>query len=161
MPGPLADSMELIQNLILVSQSVIYWLNFYYFYVFRITKWTHQRKHQLILSKFYGQCFQDVEITWRNKRRYKYSVNASNGILNYTEFAKVSIDIEQPLMACCGSGLTACWISFAGAVCGKDVPVFIVSAWGINTSSLGTSPFASSLGTRKLHIIIIMIQTLF
>ena len=42
------------------------------------------------------------------------------------EFLKAGIDINKPIIATCGSGVTACWISFAASLLGKEIPVYDV-----------------------------------
>lgn len=48
------------------------------------------------------------------------------------EFERVGIDLDQPLVATCGSGITASVIAFAAHLLGRDVPVYDGSwtQWG-------------------------------
>ncbi|XP_060063980.1 3-mercaptopyruvate sulfurtransferase-like [Ylistrum balloti] len=39
-------------------------------------------------------------------------------------FAEVKIDLEKPIVATCGSGVTACCLALAGHLCGKDISVY-------------------------------------
>ena len=41
-------------------------------------------------------------------------------------FDEAGIDMERPLVASCGSGITACIVAFAAHMLGKDVPVYDV-----------------------------------
>lgn len=43
------------------------------------------------------------------------------------EFKAAGIDLDKPILATCGSGVTACWIAFAASLLGKEVPVYDVS----------------------------------
>jgi thiosulfate/3-mercaptopyruvate sulfurtransferase len=53
------------------------------------------------------------------------------------EFDAVGIDLEKPLVATCGSGITACVIAFAAHLIGQDVPVYDGSwtQWGAHPST--------------------------
>ena len=44
-----------------------------------------------------------------------------------TEFSHAGVDLNKPIIATCGSGVTACWIAFAASLLGKDIPVYDVS----------------------------------
>ena len=52
--------------------------------------------------------------------------------LSVVEFEKAGIDLDKPLIASCGSGITACWIAFAASLLGKEVPVYDVSDCSIS-----------------------------
>jgi thiosulfate/3-mercaptopyruvate sulfurtransferase len=49
-----------------------------------------------------------------------------------TMFLEAGVDLDRPLVATCGSGITACVIAFAGHLIGRDVPVYdgSWSEWG-------------------------------
>lgn len=40
------------------------------------------------------------------------------------EFSHAGVDLNKPIIATCGSGVTACWIAFAASLLGKDIPVY-------------------------------------
>ena len=43
-------------------------------------------------------------------------------------FQEAGVDLDKPVVATCGSGITACWIVVAGLLCGmKSVPLYDVS----------------------------------
>ena len=42
------------------------------------------------------------------------------------EFSKAGVDLDKPIIATCGSGVTACWVSFAASLLGKEIPVYDV-----------------------------------
>ena len=43
-------------------------------------------------------------------------------------FQKAGINLDKPMVAMCGSGMSACWIIAAGLLCGvKTVPLYDVS----------------------------------
>lgn len=52
-------------------------------------------------------------------------------------FADAGIDLDRPLVATCGSGITACVIAFAAHLIGRDVPVYdgSWSEWGACTET--------------------------
>lgn len=39
-------------------------------------------------------------------------------------FDEAGINLSESYISSCGSGTTACWITLAAFVCGKDVPLF-------------------------------------
>lgn len=46
-------------------------------------------------------------------------------------FQEAGVDLDKPIVATCGSGITACWIVMAGLLCGmKSVPLYDVSLPG-------------------------------
>lgn len=45
------------------------------------------------------------------------------------EFNKAGVDINKPIIATCGSGVTACWIAFAASLLGKEIPVYDVRGY--------------------------------
>lgn len=48
-------------------------------------------------------------------------------LLPVVEFSKAGVDVNRPIIATCGSGVTACWISFAISLLGKEPsPVYDV-----------------------------------
>ena len=47
-------------------------------------------------------------------------------IIVYAVFEQAGIDLDQPLVASCGSGVTASVLSFAAYILHKDVPVYDV-----------------------------------
>ncbi|MDT8758957.1 sulfurtransferase [Sphingomonas psychrotolerans] len=53
-------------------------------------------------------------------------------------FADAGLNLDQPLVATCGSGITACVIAFAGHLIGRDVPVYdgSWSEWGARSETL-------------------------
>ena len=47
------------------------------------------------------------------------------------------MSLDQPTVASCGSGLTACWIALAAeAALNKEIPVFVVSDYLYSFDSL-------------------------
>ena len=52
-------------------------------------------------------------------------------------FADAGVDLDRPLVATCGSGITACVIAFAAHLIGRDVPVYdgSWSEWGARTET--------------------------
>ena len=47
---------------------------------------------------------------------------------SFTVFQQAGVDLDKPMVAMCGSGMTACWIVAAGLLCGvKAVPLYDVS----------------------------------
>lgn len=52
-------------------------------------------------------------------------------------FADAGLDLSQPLVATCGSGITACVIAFAAHLIGRDVPVYdgSWSEWGADPAT--------------------------
>ncbi|XP_022313271.2 3-mercaptopyruvate sulfurtransferase-like [Crassostrea virginica] len=60
---------------------------------------------------------------------YGSVVDKNKGTLKSPEelkkiFHSVGVDLEQPLVASCGSGVSACVLSFAASTLGKTVPVY-------------------------------------
>lgn len=61
------------------------------------------------------------------------------------EFLKAGVDLNKPIIATCGSGVTACWISLAASLLGKEIPVYdgswteYVQYGPIDTIKLGIS----------------------
>lgn len=61
---------------------------------------------------------------------FQHIVDKENGCLLDTDslkklFTKSGTDLNKPLVATCGSGVTACCLAFAAFLCGKeDVPVY-------------------------------------
>ena len=43
------------------------------------------------------------------------------------EFEKAGVDLNKPMVASCGSGITACTLALGVAILGKEVPVYDVS----------------------------------
>ena len=41
-------------------------------------------------------------------------------------FDEGGVNLDEPYIASCGSGVSACWLAVAAFVCGKDLPVFDV-----------------------------------
>lgn len=39
--------------------------------------------------------------------------------------------MNKPMIASCGSGVTACWIAFAASLLGKEIPVYDVSEYSL------------------------------
>jgi thiosulfate/3-mercaptopyruvate sulfurtransferase len=52
-------------------------------------------------------------------------------------FEAAGVDLDTPLVATCGSGITACVIAFAGHLIGRDVPVYDASwsEWGADPAT--------------------------
>lgn len=48
-------------------------------------------------------------------------------LLFHVVFDEAGINLTEPYISSCGSGTTACWITLAAFLCGKDVPMFDVS----------------------------------
>ena len=47
------------------------------------------------------------------------------------------MNLEQPTVASCGSGVSACWIALAANVAlNKDIPVFVVSEYILHSREL-------------------------
>jgi len=43
-------------------------------------------------------------------------------------FQQAGVKLDKPMVAMCGSGMTACWVIVAGLLCGvKTVPLYDVS----------------------------------
>ena len=51
-----------------------------------------------------------------------------NHTIFFTVFEKAGIDLDLPLVASCGSGMTASVLAFAAYMIHKDVPVYDVSS---------------------------------
>ena len=78
-------------------------------------------------------------------------------ILLCTEFSHAGVDLNKPIIATCGSGVTACWIAFAASLLGKDIPVYDVSL--IITFSIASGVFLSFfLSTSSCIILLVVIQ---
>ena len=41
-------------------------------------------------------------------------------------FSDAGVDMTSSIVASCGSGITACWITVAAWLLGKQVPVYVV-----------------------------------
>ena len=54
-------------------------------------------------------------------------INYHSFLIICKEFTKAGVDLNKPIIATCGSGVTACWISFAASLLGKEIPVYDVS----------------------------------
>ena len=49
-------------------------------------------------------------------------------ILHPLVFGQAGVDLNKPMVAMCGSGMTACWVIVAGLLCGaKTIPLYDVS----------------------------------
>ena len=44
-------------------------------------------------------------------------------------FQQAGVNLDKPMVATCGSGITACWIVVAALLCGvKTIPLYDVSS---------------------------------
>ena len=53
---------------------------------------------------------------------------ASTMMSSFTVFQQAGVDLDKPMVAMCGGGITACWVIAAGLMCGvKTIPIYDVS----------------------------------
>ena len=67
-------------------------------------------------------------------------------------FQQAGVNLDKPMVATCGSGMTACWVIIAALLCGvKTVPLYDVSSIMAYTISIAQL-LTSTISYRRLGI---------